>query len=36
MQFLQHDELCTPFCEVADTFTQTEEVILRVGGIVLL
>ena len=36
MQLLEHDELGAPFGEVADTLTQTEDIVFGVSSVVLL
>ena len=36
MQLLEHNELSASLGEIADTFCQTEDIVLRVGGIALL
>ena len=36
VQFLEHDELCTPFGEIADALCQAEDVVFGVSSVVLL
>ena len=36
MQLLQNNELRTTFCEVGDTLTQSQDIVLCVSSIVLL